>query len=361
MRQNIRVMQVQKHLLIACLNWGLGHASRCIPIIKELQNRNVRISLASDGRAYRLLAKEFPRLQIYEMPAYDVHYKTANMFFNIGMQLPKIVRGIYLEHRFIQQLVKEKEIDIIISDNRYGCYTTQSINIFLTHQLNIKIPFQPFEKIVSLINAQFIKRFDACWIPDFEEEPNLAGSLSHGSNLHTTAFIGALSRMSHYARPLKYDAIAILSGPEPQRTYLEEEFIKQAQTLAFSFLLVKGKTDVEEHYITENIEVYSYLTTEALNDAVMESAIVISRSGYSTIMDLVNLQKKAILIPTPGQTEQEFLADRFEQEGIFYTQRQLQFNLSEALEKVQGYTGFTSSAFGKNSLAKTIDELLLDK
>ncbi len=353
-------MPAQKRLLVACLNWGLGHASRCIPIIKALQKRSVHISLASDGRAYQLLAKEFPTLQIYEMPAYDVHYKTANMFFNIGMQLPKIIRGIYLEHRFIQQLVKEKEIDIIISDNRYGCYTTQSKNIFLTHQLNIKIPFRPFEKIVSLINKQFIKRFDTCWIPDFEERPNLAGSLSHGSNLETTVFIGALSRMRHYPRPKKYDAIAILSGPEPQRTFLEEEFLKQAKTLANSFLLVKGKTDIEEHYIDENIEVYGYMTTETLNDAIMESSLVISRSGYSTIMDLVNLQKKAILLPTPGQTEQEFLADRFEKEGIFYTQRQHNFKLKEALEKAQYYKGFTKASFGENSLRKAIDELLSD-
>jgi UDP:flavonoid glycosyltransferase YjiC (YdhE family) len=352
-------LSCSKRILVAPLNWGLGHAARCIPIIEELLKRNAEVIIASDGRALELLKKEFPNLKQHALPPYEMRYWSSNMLFNIGAQLPKILLAVYKEHQRTNQLVDELNIDAILSDNRYGCRSKKVQSVLMTHQLNIKIPFSPLEKIVGWVNHRRIKKFDECWVPDVEGADNLSGTLSQSSRLKKVKFIGILSRMKPGILPQKYDCIALLSGPEPQRTYLERKIIGQAKKLPFQFLIVQGKTERKEHFFIEkNIEVYSFLTSKELNDALLASEIVISRSGYSSLMDLAVLKKKAILIPTPGQTEQAYLAKRFSEQGAFLVQSQENLNLKEALEKVRQFKGLEGSFFKKNRLGKVIQQFL---
>lgn len=354
-------MKSTKRILVAPLNWGLGHATRCIPIIRALQEQGAEVLLASDGRALQLLQEEFPDLPHFKLPAYDVKYPFSSMILSIGWQLPKIAKAIWLEKKAINNLIDTEKIDIIISDNRFGCYSKKVKTVFLTHQLTIKMPFKLLETPVRWGNFFWIKKFDICWIPDFNGENNLSGDLSTSARLvgFSPQFIGTLSRMQAGTRPKKYDAIFILSGPEPQRTILEKRILAQLLNLTGTYLVIQGKTEQKQReYLKENIEVASFMTSKALNEAILKSEIVVSRSGYSTLMDLVNLQQKAILIPTPGQTEQEYLARRFFEKGIFYFQDQKVLNLKNAFLESVAFTGFQQEQQAENLLKIAITELL---
>ncbi len=341
---------MKKKILIAPLNWGLGHATRCIPIIHALLKEDVDVLLASDGRAYELLRQEFPDLPLFQLPAYNITYSTNNMIFNIAVQLPKIAWAILREQIAIRRLVREQQIDAIISDNRFGCFHFGITTAFMTHQINLKIPFRPLEVLACWGNRFWIRLFDVCWIPDIEGEPNLAGELSHAISLKKITYLGILSRMQYYEQPKRYDAIAVISGPEPQRTHFEKAILAQVRLLPEKkILVVGGKPEQQGHQQADNVEYVAFLATEALNDAMLASEVVISRSGYSTLMDLAHLRKAAILIPTPGQTEQEYLAEHFMEQGIFYAQAQKDFDLNTALESVKAYTAWQTPT--KDTLA----------
>ena len=331
-----------KRILITPLNWGLGHATRCMPIINQLLKQNTEVIIATDGRAFHLLSKEYPTLTILKLPPYDITYKSKNMMRNIAPQLPKIIKAIAAEYKVIQKIVKEYQIDAIISDNRFGCNSSKVHSVFITHQLAIKIPSNLVQPQVNFFNKQFIQRFDACWIPDFEtEKDSLSGSLSRNIGLKNIEYLGALTRMKHFETSKKYDVLIILSGPEPQRTILEEKLIEQASKLSLKTLLIKGKTEEQNKTVgIGNLTIQSFMTATELNEAILASDVIVTRSGYSTIMDLVVLGKRAILIPTPGQTEQEYLAKRFEEQGIYHLQEQHSINLEQALTNVQNYSGY---------------------
>ena len=333
-------MQYKKRILFTVLNWGLGHASRCIPIIRQLHELGANISLASDGRSLDLLKSEFPDFPCIELPSYHVHYKTSSMVFNIVPQIPKFLKSIKAEQEFIQQLHYKQAFDYVISDNRYGCYLNDVPSIFITHQLRIKAPSKMAESFIQKMNFKLLQNFNQWWIPDFEGEENLSASLSHGISHPKIRFIGPLSRMQYQPSKIKYQLLAVLSGPEPQRSYFEEKIRQQLSRSSLRALIVQGKTDEQNHYgINKNVELISYLNSTALNQAMLEAEVILSRSGYSTLMDLASLQKKAILVPTPGQTEQEYLAKIFHEKGIFYSQSQSKFKLEKALEDVQTFTG----------------------
>lgn len=336
-----------KNVLIAPLNWGLGHASRCIPLVRALCSRGVQVILASDGLAFKLLKAEFPELPLYKLPSYGVRYAGTNMVFSIAQQLPRLLYAIQAEHKAVAHLVREHHLDTIISDNRYGCFGSNAHNILLTHQLRLRVPGRPLAWLTNQLLRQALAKFDTLWVPDAAGEPNLSGELSHGALVHPDIqFIGPLSRMRHLNLAFEYDVVVVLSGPEPQRTYLENILLEQAVTLPQRFLFVQGKTHTQgQYFISENVEVVAYLTTQTLNQVLCASQYVVCRSGYSSIMDLAALGKKALLIPTPGQTEQEYLAERLQARGIMPMQVQHQINLDKGLKNLAGFSGFNTDSF----------------
>lgn len=346
-------------ILLCVLNWGLGHATRCIPLIRELQKQGAAVTLASDGRAAELLRKEFPALSVYELPAYRISYRTANMFVNIAPQLPKIAGAVRRERKAVARILQKEKFDCIISDNRYGCYSSAVPSIFMTHQLRIKMPFAWLENAVLLFNQYFIKKFTECWVPDSAGKPNLSAALGHGDFSFPVLYLGVLSRMRPLQRPKKYDYLVVLSGPEPQRRYLEEIMLKQTIASEKKTLIVQGKTEEKKHYLPQkNVEVISFMTSADLNEAAAAADLLICRSGYSTIMDLAAMRKKAVLIPTPGQTEQEYLAKNLHSQGIFYTASQSDFNLEYASRQSKNYTGFTENYADGEELRRAVGNLL---
>ncbi|MDX1942966.1 MAG: glycosyltransferase [Saprospiraceae bacterium] len=355
---------MKKRILVTPLDWGLGHATRCIPIIQELLAQGADVLLASNGGAFELLRKEFPELVIEKLPAYNIHYASGNMYWNMGVQLPKIARAIISEYFILQRLIRQHQINAVISDNRYGCFSKKAKSIFITHQLNILIPNFILRFFANFFNCQFIRRFDECWIPDESGEKSLSGKLSISYYHIKVKYIGILSRMNYLQVQKKYDIIIILSGPEPQRTILEKIILEQIVQLPLEWLLVQGKLNEDEEARRrkgrERGSIIPFLNAKALNKAIAVSEIVICRSGYSSIMDLAMLGKKAILIPTPGQTEQEYLAERFSQKSIFYSQQQTRFNLRTALQEAQHYSGLPNNidAHSQQKLKKIIRNFL---
>jgi predicted glycosyltransferase len=347
-------------ILVAPLDWGLGHATRCIPLIDKLLQHDITVVLATDGRAYTLLQQQYPTLTLLKLPAYNIRYRSSNMTLAMASQFPKIVYAIVAEHIALKKIIRQHGIRTVISDNRYGLFHRKVHNVFLTHQLNLIIPNPLLQTLVRKGLNRWIRLFfDSCWIPDVAEEPSLSGILSHPALLPSVAYIGSLSRMQRYEVEKEYDVIAVLSGPEPQRTFLENEIIAQAKNLTTSFLIVGGKPEMKEvKQFSHNVQYVSFLDTVSLNRAMLAANVVISRSGYSTIMDLAKLKKKAILIPTPGQTEQEYLAHHFMEKNIFLSQPQDKLNLASALDKLDHYTGFLNDSFGNHRLEELIVGLL---
>jgi len=345
-----------RRVLVAPLNWGLGHATRCIPIIEELLRQNAEVILASDGRAYELLQQEFPNLTIEKLPSYHIRYPSGNMIWNMAWQMPRIARAVWQEHRVLKKLIQKYQIERVISDNRFGCFSRIVPSVFITHQLNILVPHVFLQTLARLVNRFCIRQFSECWIPDVPGEQSLAGKLAHSKPFKKIRYVGILSRMKPMQMPIQYDAIVVLSGPEPQRTRLEALVLKQLANLSGRFLVVQGKPERLSDQVTERLSdrgqvvITPFLKAEALNAAMAASEVVIARAGYSTIMDLAMLSKKAILLPTPGQTEQEYLAVQLFTKNIFYYQAQSKLDLAEAFQNVQHFSGLNGSDYQHSTI-----------
>jgi len=304
-------------VLVAPLNWGLGHATRSIPIIQSLLDNHCIVSIASDNDALALLRMEFPGLNYFNLPGYDIRYSYKSMAANMLFQLPKILGAFKKEKKEIDRLQKNQDWDCIISDGRYGVRGEKAQNIFISHQLQIQSWNPIAASIATLINKKLINKFDELWIPD-EEKQLLSGNLSNANGIHKHRFIGVLSRMRPLRIPIKYDIAIVLSGPEPSRTYLEKKLISILEGVDKKIAFVRGVDDSNlASNFNDNMDVFGRLGSEQLNQIISASNLMISRAGYSSIMDLFALHKKAILIPTPGQTEQEYLAQYLDKNPLF--------------------------------------------
>lgn len=337
---------MQKKVLVAALNWGLGHATRCVPIIRELEKRGSTPILASDGPALLLLQKEFPHLKTYELPSYDITYTSngKHLKWKLLLHTPSILKTIKAEKKMTKEIVEEEDISVIISDSRFGTCYKHVRNIFITHQLNVLSGNTTF--ISTRIHRRYIEKFDECWVPDSPGHRNLSGILGHlkQENGHVK-YLGPLSRFEKKDSPLIYEYLILLSGPEPQRSLLQAVLFKAFGHTSRKVLFVRGV--LEEENLTcsnPNIEVKNYLYGDELEQAINSSRLVIARSGYTTILDLAKLEKKAFFIPTPGQFEQEYLAQRLKKLGVAPYCKQDDFRVA-LLEDIDEYSGLRDFGF----------------
>ncbi len=333
---------MKKRILVAPLNWGIGHATRCIPIINALIEHNFEPVIASDGAALALLKKEFKQIIFIELPAYNITYSKSKSSFKwrLFRQLPKIKKAILKEHLAIKKIVHDYAIEGIISDNRMGVYSSKIPSVFITHQLNVLSGMTT--KLSTSLHDYYLKKFDECWVPDFENTPNLSGKLGHDftTKLLPIKYIGVLSRLEKTLIPSKFDIMVLLSGPEPQRGLLEQKLFKELADYNGNILFVKGKIEGKQRIeIKQQFTIYNFMTSADLQTALNSCDLVISRSGYTTVMDLAKLGKKAFFIPTPGQFEQEYIAQNLNEQGIIPSCNQKEFSLKQ-LEKLDNFTGF---------------------
>jgi hypothetical protein len=329
-------------ILVAPLDWGLGHATRCIPIITELLQLGCKVIIAAEGAQANLLKREFPYVDFVNLAGYDIKYSRSRFFFTLKMvmQLPKILLAIKKENKWLQSFILHTPVDAVISDNRYGLYLTGISSVFITHQLVIKAPIVTVEKLLQKLNYSLIKHFSTCWVPDEKGSMNIAGKLSHPKKLPSipVEYLGGLSRLTGNHFEKKYALMIILSGPEPQRSLLEEKVFSELGSYNDKVLLVRGLPGSGEIEASKpNITIKSHLASKDLEAAFCSSDLIISRSGYTTVMDILKLNRRSVLIPTPGQTEQEYLAKHLEDQGWCFTVRQEDFNLDKLLQKVEHF------------------------
>ena len=338
----ITKLEKSKNILVSPLNWGLGHATRCIPIINALKTHSFNPIIASDGVALELLKKEFPDLICLEIPSYQIEYPKNGTYFKLKLLFNshKIIKAILLERKATKQICKQYNIEGIISDNRLGVFNPKVPSVFITHQLKVMTGNTTW--LTTKMHNYFIKKFNQCWIPDVEGFPNLSGELGHVENADLNLkYIGPLSRLEKKDIPTKYDLMVILSGPEPQRTLLEEKLLEELKSYQGKILFIKGKIEKEQNFEQNGaFTIYNFMTSKELENAFNESNHILCRSGYTTVLDLAKLQKKAFFIPTPGQYEQEYLAKKFKEEGIAPSKKQQKFKMSK-LSEIDMYKGFS--------------------
>ncbi len=271
-----------------------------------------RIIIGVTSLTQTIFNEEFPELQKIEVPAYNIRYsKKIPISLKLVLDAPKFLNTIKKENKFLEELILKYKIDVVISDNRFGLHSKNAYCIFITHQLFLKTDVAT--KFAQNINKKYILNFDEVWIPDEEDESkSLSGNLSHGKHFHKNLrYVGALSRLEKGSiEEKKYDYLFLISGPEPQQSIFANLLIKKAEQLPNLEFVVISTNSLKQ--TIQNINFFISPNAKKLSQVIEQSKKIICRSGYSTIMDLQKLQvefKNVILVPTPSQTEQEYLAD----------------------------------------------------
>jgi len=354
-------MTGKSRVLVAPLDWGLGHATRCIPVIREFMSAGAEVWLAGEGSQESLLKEEFPGLPFLHLPGYRIRYagSAAGLVWQLFRQLSKMHKAIQEEQQWLKKMVRDYGFDAVISDNRYGLYHSAVPSIIITHQLLIKTGWGKWtENLLQKKNYEYINRFTACWVPDSEGSQNLAGDLSHPLKMPDipVRYTGWLSRFTKQDIPeQKNHLLFLLSGPEPQRSMLEKIIRAEIAYYDGTVTVVRGLPGQNPELPSdERIRFYNHLPSGALSKEMQEASLVICRSGYSSIMDAIALEKKSILIPTPGQTEQEYLGRSLMEKNIALSFSQKEFSLRTALEKAAVFKYTLLPANNAQRLAEAI-------
>ncbi len=306
----------EKKVLVAPLDWGLGHATRCIPVIRELIALGAEVLISASGGGKILLVEKFPDCKFIDIPGIKIRYpENGSMALSMLFQIPSLLKAIRYEHELLQKAVITHGITHIISDNRYGLYSDKIKSVFISHQVHIKSGslLKFLEPVLFRMNKSRIEKFDELWIPDNLPPNNLSGDLSDSSGITTPVkHIGMLSRftITASAKEKQYDFIALLSGPEPQRSILEKKLHDTFFSSPEKCLLVRGTPGLNTLTEDGKIKVMATISDQELQELLHPGTTLICRPGYSTLMDLAVLgHRHTVFIPTPGQTEQEYLAE----------------------------------------------------
>lgn len=335
-----------------------------------------RVLIGANGRSRDLLQLEFPDLTYVPLPDYDVRYPASGaMSLMMLVQLPRLIRTVFAEKAALNHLIQEHKIDAVISDNRFGLGSRKIVSVYMTHQIAIQAPerLKWVEPLLYFLHKLVMRSYHQIWIPDYKEEPYLSGDLSHSKELPNNAiFIGPLSRFSlssesatkvdNFGLPDKIDILVLLSGPEPQRSIFEKIIFEQLKGRDEQILILRGTPDDDAGYrLSESVNVVNHLPAQLLESVFKKATVIIARAGYSTIMDLATTGKKAILIPTPGQTEQEYLAESLMQKRLFYSETQDNFSIERSLGEVNNYAGVFPDLNNEDKLRDVIEDLFLQK
>lgn len=299
-----------KRIIVAPLNWGLGHATRSVPIIRKLLSQDKEVILASDGEALELLRAEFPQLATVSLPSYKVRYDNTSLLMIVLRNSLNISTAIHREKAKCKQLLKELKPDMIISDSRFGFRNRSVRSVIITHQLNPQSSNPIMRWFLEKGNRYFLNKFDECWVPD-DVEHKLSGILSQNLKIKKVRYLGPLSRLDKTFRVESevYDLAIVLSGPEPARSKLEAKLIDILGDAPSKICLVRGTKAAPSITLPDSWTTYHLADSQQINEILLQSKAIVSRSGYTSIMDYAHLDIGAYLIPTPGQTEQEYLAE----------------------------------------------------
>ncbi|MCQ2311299.1 MAG: hypothetical protein MJZ64_06090 [Paludibacteraceae bacterium] len=318
-------------ILIAPLNWGLGHATRCVALVRRYMSEGHEVVLGGDGESLVWLKRYFPNLRYVELASLELTYsKGKSQVWAMLRALPKLIRFSLEDEARLEQLLRTEPFDLVVSDNRFGLYSQRTRCVYMTHQLWIRLPrfWHWLEPLAARLHAQVYNKYSEVWVPDYEQK-GLSGILGHPKKVSDKVkYIGPLSRFGIYQlcsaqttmasannngiSQHQYHVVALLSGLEPQRSIFEQQVLAQMAQQTGKHLLVQGKVKKPFTKLQHgNITVVPWLGDDELAAALLGAEQIICRSGYSTIMDLERLGVlgKAVFYPTPGQPEQAYLAE----------------------------------------------------
>jgi hypothetical protein len=363
----------QKSVLIAPLDWGLGHATRCIPVITGFIELGYNVTIATEGAHEMILREAFPGLTFLRLKGYHIRYsKNANGFaIKMIAQIPRILYNILREFWWLHTTNKHQQFDLIVSDNRLGFFHLKTPSVFITHQLNLQTPFSWSTRLLQWIQYLWFKLFYAMvWVPDMEGDQNLSGILGNPISKPPVPiwYMNCLSRLNEYASSQKIEAqpnnlfLGILSGPEPQRSIFQDILWAEGNRLKQPFKLIAGTaSQPNNHAVSEFGSIVPHLGGPDLVKAIEDTKYIISRGGYTSLMELIPLNKPLILVPTPGQTEQEYLAKRWQEKGWAIAFDQSTFHLETALEAAAhfNYQPIPFKSFTKEALEATLKQVNL--
>lgn len=335
----------QPTICIAPLDWGLGHATRCIPLVEALQKLGYLIYIASEGQHEAILREALPEARFLHLRGYHIHYSKRRSFFVIAMalQIPSILYSMWSENRWLRKTNRLYQFDLIISDNRLGFYSKDVPSVFITHQLNLQTEFKWSTWLMQVIQYTWFRHFNALWIPDREAPNNIAGILSNPKKMpkQSVWYMGCLARLHQQAQKeelAKNLFLGIVSGPEPQRSILQEILWREGNTLTGSFEIIAGTPlDASNAAVSKNGRLHPHLGGAALASAIQNAEYIVFRGGYTSLMELIPFHKKLIIVPTPGQTEQEYLAQLWEEKGWAIAFPQSRFKLADAIKKASSF------------------------
>ncbi len=325
-------------ILVAPLDWGLGHAARCVPVVKALLERGAVPVIGADKGPLALLRAEFPELEHVRVPGMEVRYGSGrSQAWAVAKQLPAMLRQVRKEEQAFNALRRVSHFDAVISDQRFGIRAADLPSVLITHQV---FPFSPFAQgLARRINRLHINRFDHCWIPDHAVAPGLSGTLSHGTGLPEHArFIGPLSRFAYCPSPADapgWRVVAVISGPEPQRTIFKQHILSRLASIEGPHLVIAGEPGSAELQ-HGGIRIHGHLNAEPLCNAMKQAQLIVARTGYTTLMDLDAIGRGALLVPTPGQPEQVYLGRLHQQIGTHRIQDQGRLDIRSALRNPPG-------------------------
>ena len=292
-----------KLILISALDWGFGHTTRCVSIIQSLIESQNRIIFAGNSKQNQFIRNEFPTIQIEILEGYNIELSSKkNTYFQVLKQVLKIKKSINIEFDSVKRLVEKYNVDLVLSDNRYGFRDSNIESIFIGHQLNLQLPI--FKGSVNSYLLKFINKFSTVWIVD-DEVVNLAGNLSKPTNLKIPyRYIGLISRFRKIENPIEYDYLIIVSGPAPENSIFLYDMELHAKNSNLRIAIVSTVKSKREF---DTIDYFYNPTSVGMNVLLNKSKVIISKAGYTTLMELTILKKKTIFIPTKGQFEQEYL------------------------------------------------------
>jgi Glycosyltransferase family 28 C-terminal domain len=326
-----------------------------------LQAQNAFVMVAGNQLQIDYLQQEVTNVTYILLKGYDVKYAKTKLglIFRLIVQVPKLFSIIFHEHYWLQIIIKTRKIDGVISDNRYGLFTKIVPCIFITHQLCIQVPMG--KSIVHRMNQYFINQYNSCWVPDVDGENNMSGDLSNANDYINTKKIGILSRFSGVIisnnKIAKNTILCILSGPEPQRSMLLEMLEKQIKSTNYTLTIV-GDDNADNRKPNPQIYYHNIADTHKLQTYIQSHQYIITRSGYSSLMDLHCLGRNAIIIPTPGQTEQEYLAEYLMKKKWHYALTQNKFDLQNSINEFDKMHFAKFHIENQNKLATSVSEFL---
>lgn len=297
----------QKTIIIAPLDWGMGHATRIIPIIYWLQKHYNVIIAAPKSLHY--LYYDF-NASLIDVPGYNFKYYNTPLWLSFLLQIPKLIWvSVQIKIR-VAKLEKKYKPSLIISDNRPFFFSRKTHSVYITHQLQIMHPSKFAKKILNMVHHFLIRKFNQCWIPD-DENHFFAGELSTASIDTSCLFIGGLSRFA-LQEPKNDDEspfknVCVLSGPEPMRSIWKNFMIKNWKNCPNS-LIIGASLKTGEFKKNGHVTLSGHLPDDQFVNILHNSDLIVTRSGYTTIMDLYYIEKFAYVIPTRNQYEQEYLA-----------------------------------------------------